>query len=278
MEWYNCLLFFFSSFFVFGFFSTDSTCITPILDSCSSTASQRSSLSVTPPKSNLTTYLTPRSSLTPDTTFGDSTAAEYFSFATDSDELNETVTNSTVNSVYETCIGASARLLEATRLAQATRSVRQRLRPLRQASSDFLSRLPKLQHLSIVRASQIDIRGEQATKPEHTCTCKAGLFDSNCLKTFMEMSVQPAEYRNNSQMMTSTPMITKDVYEHGIFNVARIKKVELHDLSPKLPDFHGKCDRLRTFSYTMTKIKYSFSNRSFTRPKLNRCLSPILNR
>ena len=215
----------------------------------------------------MTIYLTPRSSLTPDTTFGDSTAAEYFSFATDSDELNETVTNSTVNSVYETCIGASARLLEATRLAQATRSVCQRLRPLRQASSDFLSRLPKLQHLSIVRASQIDIRGEQAKKPEHTCTCKAGLFDSNCLKTFMEMSVQPAEYRNNSQMMTSTPMITKDVYEHGIFNVAPIKKVELHDLPPKLPDFHGKCVLSRTLLSTMTKIKYSFSNRSFTRRK-----------
>lgn len=228
-------------FFSYSVIFIDSTCITPILDSCSSTASQRSSLSVTPSKLNLTTYLTPRTSLTPDTTFGDSTAAEFFSFATDSDELNETVTNITVNSVYETCIGASARLLEATRLAQATRSVRQRLRPLRKASSDFLSRLPKLQHLSIVRASQIDIHGEQAKKPELSCTCKAGLFDNNCLKTFMEMSVQPAEYRNNSQMMTSTPMITKDVYDHGIFNVARIKKVELHELSPKLPDFHGKC-------------------------------------
>lgn len=56
----------------------------------------------------------------------------------------------------------------------------------------------------------------------------------------MEMSVQPAEYRSNLQIMTSTPVITKDVYDNGIFNVARIKKVELHDLSPKVPEFHGK--------------------------------------
>lgn len=219
------------------FLDSDSTCITPISNACSSTASQRSSLSVTPTKSYTTTYLTPRSSLTPDT-LSESTAAEFFSFISDSDGLNETVTNqssSQVNSFYETCIGKSIRLLEATR------SVRQRLRPLRRASSEFLNRFPRFQHLSIVRASQISIRGDQNTKSEH-CMCKDDLFDVNCLKTFMEckMSVQSAEYRNNSQMMTSTPVITKDVYDHSIFNVARIKKVELHDLSPKVPEFHGK--------------------------------------
>lgn len=217
------------------FLVSDSTCITPISNACSSTASQRSSLSVTPTRSYTTSYLTPRSSLTPDA-LSDSTAAEFFSFVNDSDSANETVINqsSQVNSVYETCVGASIRLLEVSR------SVRQRLRPsLRRASSEFLNRFSKLQHLSIVRANQISIRGDQNTKSER-CTCKDDLFDVNCLKSFMEckMSVQPAEYRNNSHMMTSTPVIAKDVYDHSIFNVARIKKVELHDLSPK---FNGKC-------------------------------------
>lgn len=57
----------------------------------------------------------------------------------------------------------------------------------------------------------------------------------------MEMSVQPAEYRNNSQIMTSTPILKKTVdYDQSIFNVARVKKVELHDLKPKVPEFHGE--------------------------------------
>lgn len=197
----------------------------------SSTASQRSSLSITPSNSYTTTYLTPRTSFSPDT-FSDSTAAEFFSLASDSDDINETITNQTVNSVYKTCIGASVRLLEATR------SVRQRLR-LRRARTELVNRFPKLQRLSIVRAAQINIKGDRINKSEH-CNCKDGLFDGNCLKTFMEMSVQPAEYRSNLQIMTSTPVITKDVYDNGIFNVARIKKVELHDLSPKVPEFHGK--------------------------------------
>lgn len=178
--------------------------------------------------------MTPRSSLASDI-LSESTASEFFSIVSDSDDLNETVTNpsSHVNSVYETCIGASIRLV------QATRSVRQRLRPFRRASAEILNRFPKLQRLSIVRASQISIRAEENTKLQH-CTCRDDIFDDNCLKTFMEMSVQPAEYRNNPQMMTSTPVITKDVYDHNLFNVARIKKVELHDLSPKVPEFHGK--------------------------------------
>lgn len=209
---------------------------------CTPTASQQSSPSVTPSKSDLTKFLTPRSSLTSDT-FGEST---YYSFANESDDINETVTNSTLNSVYDTCIGASVRLLDATR------SVRQRLRPLKRASTEFLSRLPTLQNLSIVRGTTINIRGDQAKKPKNTCSCEDGIFDGNCLKTFMEMSVQPAEYRNSSQMMTSTPLITKDVYDHGIFNVARIKKVELHDLTPKVPEFHGKFKLVVFFFYFYT--------------------------
>lgn len=228
---FSLLLFTYFSPFV-GFFS-DSTCTTPVLNACSSTASQQSDLSITPIKSCTTTYLTPRSSLSFDT-LGETTSAEFYSIATDSDDLNATVTNQSVNSVYDTCVGASVRLLEATR------SVRERLRPLR---SSFLNKFLKLQRLTIVRASEINIRGDQASGSDD-CTCEDGLFDGNCLKTFMEMSVQPAEYRSNSQMMTSTPVITKDVYDHSIFNVARIKKVELNDLSPKVPAFHGKFEPL----------------------------------
>lgn len=230
---------------------SDSTCVTPILNVCSPTASQRSDQSITPIKSNTTTYLTPRSSLTSDT-FGDSTSADFYSIVTDSGALNETVTNQSVNSLYETCIGASVRLLESTR------SVRARL-GLRRLSSDLLNKFPKLQKLSTSRTSQINIPGNQADQSDY-CMCEDGLFDENCLRSFMEMSVQPAEYRNNPQIiMTSTPVITKDMYDHSIFNVARIKKVELHELSPKVPEFHGKylaffCFYLLRFDY----IKFIF--------------------
>lgn len=54
------------------------------------------------------------------------------------------------------------------------------------------------------------------------------------------MSVQAPEYRSTPQMMASNPVVAKDVYDHNIFNVARIKKVELHELAPKVPEFHGK--------------------------------------
>lgn len=199
--------------------------------------------------------MTPRSSLTSDT-LSESTAAEFFSFVSESDDLNETVINPSnqVNFVYDTCIEASIRL------AQATRSVRQRLRPFRRASTELLNRFPKLQRLSIVRAAQISIQAERDTKSEY-CTCNDDLFDDNCLKTFMEMSVQPAEYRNNPQMMTSTPVMAKDVYDHSIFNVARIKKVELHDLSPKVPEFHGELTKILTAFFVCFHF---ISNRSFT--------------
>lgn len=209
----------------------DSTCVTPILNVCSPTVSQQSDPSITPIKSYTTTYLTPRSSLSSDT-FGDSTSADFYSLATDSGALNETVTNQSVNSLYESCVEASVRLLETTR------SVRQRL-GFRRLSSDLLNKFLKLQNLSASRTSQINITSEQASQSDY-CMCEDGLFDGNCLKSFMEMSVQPAEYRNNSQIMTSTPVITKDMYDHSIFNVARIKKVELHELSPKVPEFHSK--------------------------------------
>lgn len=215
----------------------------------SSVASQLSASSTTPTTRSYTSaYLTPCSSLSANTLGGESTSAEFYSFAPDSNEFNETVTNQTVNSIYDTCIGASAyvgnRLLDATRsirLLNATRSVRQRLRPLR-SYGRLLNKFTKLQQLSIVRAAQISIRGDQANETNEIkdCTCENGQVDGNCLKSFMEMSVQAPEYRSNPQMMTSTPVGTKDVYDHNIFNVARIKKVELHELAPKVPEFHGE--------------------------------------
>lgn len=196
---------------------------------CSSIVSNKSN------PSNVTTYLTPCSSFSLDE-LGESTSVDFHSIATDSDDLNATITNQTLNSLYETCVEATNRLVDVTR--SFPRSVRQHLHPLRRS---FLNKFTKLQRLSVVQQSQINICGKPTTEVE-SCTCTDGLFDGNCLKTFMEMSVQPAEYRNNSQIMTSTPVITKDVYDHSIFNVARIKKVELHDLSPMMPEFHGKSD------------------------------------
>lgn len=95
--------------------------------------------------------------------------------------------------------------------------------------------------LSVVAADQIDIQGNQNS----ICTCDHNNIDDNCLKSFMEMSMQPmsiqTEYRNTAQIMTSTPVMTRDVsYDHNIFSVARVKKVELHELSPKVSEFHGK--------------------------------------
>lgn len=239
--------------FALLFLVSDSTCITPILNVCSSTTSQLSASSTTPTKSYATAYLTPRSSLT-SSTLDDSTSADFYSLAPDSEEFNETVTNQATNSIYDTCIGVSTsvgnRILDATRsirLLNATRSVQQRLRPFR-SYGKLLNKITKLQQLSIVRAVQINIKSGNHQNETKGCACEDGHFDGNCLKSFMEMSVQAPEYRsNNTQMMTSTPVVTKDVYDQNIFNVARIKKVELHELAPKVPEFHGKLQLIQFF-------------------------------
>lgn len=221
---------------------SDSTCITPI--SNASTASQHSSPSITPIKSSpsftKTAYLTAFSSLSLET-FSESTSADAYSIPTDTDDLNVTVTNQSGNTFYESCV------LTPKRLKKFTQTVPQRIR------RRILDTYPRLQRLSIARVFQINIRGDQtaplngtaetAEEAAEDCSCgEDGLFDGKCLKSFMEMSVQPAEYRSNSQIMSSTPIITKDVYDPSLFNVARFKKVELHELSPKMSEFHGKSD------------------------------------
>lgn len=237
-----CVYFFFLSLFFYIIFFvvvailfSDSTCITPISNaSCSSTASHQSSPSITPINSSTfteTAYLTACSSLSFDT-FSESTSADAYSIPTDTNDLNATVTNQSGSTFYESCIRTPKNL------RRITKSVPQRLR------RRILDYCPRLQRLSIASVFQINISGDQTTliEPEAVvdCACEDGLFDGKCLKSFMEMSVQPAEYRNNSQIMTSTPVITKDVYDPSLFNVARFKKVELHELSPKMSEFHGK--------------------------------------
>lgn len=229
-EWYNCFV------LLCLFLVSDSTCITPILNAYSSKASQLSDSSTTPTNSYTTAYLTPRSSYS-SVTLSDSTSAEFYSIAQELDESNE----KTISSIYDTCIEAGSRLksaVQSSRLLSATRSVQQRLRPLRSYGRLLNNRFMKLQQLSIVRGTQIDIQGDQADEKKD-CTCERGHFDGNCLKSFM-MSVQAPEYRSTPQMMASNPVVAKDVYDHNIFNVARIKKVELHELAPKVPEFHGK--------------------------------------
>lgn len=60
------------------------------------------------------------------------------------------------------------------------------------------------------------------------------------------MSVTPAEYRNGGHLVTSTPALSsqlmgKDVdIDRKMFNLTRVKKVELAELSAKVSDFSGE--------------------------------------
>lgn len=114
-------------------------------------------------------------------------------------------------------------------------------------NNSVLRKLNALSKLSVSHCDRINIEAASHLN----CMCDADTTDGNCLKSFMEMSVTPAEYRSNNPMVvTSTPImaapiIGKDVinYDHSIFSIARVKKVELHDLSPKVPEFNGKWPR-----------------------------------
>lgn len=182
--------------------------------------------------------------------FSESTSADAYSIPTDSDDLNVTVTNQSGNTFYESCVRTPKRL------RKFTQTVPQRIR------RRILDTYPRLQRLAIARVFQISIRGDQTSNEseatgQEDCSCsEEGSVDGKCLKSFMEMSVQPAEYRlNNSQIMSSTPIITKDVYDPSLFNVARFKKVELHELSPKMSEFHGKLSILPLLLFETTESK-----------------------
>lgn len=112
----------------------------------------------------------------------------------------------------------------------------------RRLNNTVLRNLNALSKLSVSHRERISI--EALSQP--TCMCAANITDGNCLISFIEMSVTPAEYRSATPMVTSTPImaapiIGKDVinYDHSIFSIARVKKVELHDLSPKVPEFNN---------------------------------------
>lgn len=174
-------------------------------------------------------YHTPQSSIEPLNDHHSST--DFHTPKNSTHKLNETVNQSRPlgNSVYQTCVEFPLSFLKRSR------SIRQTFR--RSSLSNLFDKIAKSPRLSIVRGESINIEGNRKT-----CTCRSDFTDGNCLKNFMEMSVQPAEYRNTTQqVMTSTPILSKNVdYDQSIFNVARVKKVELHDLKPKVPEIHGK--------------------------------------
>lgn len=191
-------------------------------------ATPQQSITTTPNSVHHTVYHTPGASI--------QTLSDYYSstdFLTPKNSThnsNETVNQSRkLGSVYQTCVELPLSFL------RRSRSIRQTIR--RSSLSNLFDKIAKSPRLSIVRGESINIKGSQKT-----CTCRSDFTDGNCLKNFMEMSVQPAEYRNSTQqVMTSTPILSKNVdYDQSIFNVARVKKVELHDLKPKVTEIHGK--------------------------------------
>lgn len=200
----------------------------PNFHASNSTTPKRLSAS-TPNSGHPTIYHTPQSFIP---TFSDFSSSTDFHTPTNSPHnINATVNQSprTFGSVYQTCVEFPLSFLKRSR------SIRQTIR--RASLGNLLDKIAKSPRLSIVRGESINIEGNR-----QACTCRSDFTDGNCLKNFMEMSVQPAEYRNNTQqVMTSTPILSKKVdYDQSIFNVARVKKVELHDLKPKVPEIHGK--------------------------------------
>lgn len=198
---------------------------------CPLTSSSSSSISTTPTNS----YPTGRSdlyetALGSQETLGDSTSNDFYTITEDPDDrtdYDKTVTGTSF--AFQTCTQTPV----VKRIVSASKAFRDNIRR-HSLSSILLSRFQKRTVLSIKRCDSIDIPG-----CEQNCACEENFVDGNCLKSFMEMSVQPAEYRNTTPLKTSTPIIGKD-FDHGIFNIARIKKVELHDLSPKVTELNGK--------------------------------------
>lgn len=108
------------------------------------------------------------------------------------------------------------------------------------------------------------------------CMCDVNTTDGNSLKSNMTMSVSPVEFRSTNKLVQSTPImaapiIGKDVitYDHNIFNIARVKKVELHELH-KVPEFSGKWSEYQNVHpYKLSIDQYWF----FAEPK-----TPATNR
>lgn len=206
----------------------------------------------TPPSSNESEFFTPNSGFV---TAASSISNEFYEDES-SENLNEIADHPTSNySYFQTPI------LNIIR-SDAIRKLRRR------SLSSSNNLLQKLQNLSKLTVSQRDHINIEATVVNNNCSCDANSTDENCLKSFMEMSVTPAEFRNNNQMLTSTPIMSppiigKDVidYDHGIFSIARVKKVELHDLSPKVSEFNGEYLRTKLIKFG-AKFKMCISRKS----------------
>lgn len=188
-------------------------------------SSKRSSIT-SPTNSNPLLYYTARSDSIE--TLTDSTSNDFYTITEDPDDLDE-INEKTITQTSNTAFDQHTQS-PIDRILRASKTFSANFRR-HSLSSLLLSRFKKSSTLSISRGDSIDIQ---------PCACQEDFVDGNCLKSFTEMSVQPAEYRNTSSLVTSTPIIGKDI-DHGLFNVARIKKRELQDLSPKVTELNGKC-------------------------------------
>lgn len=101
--------------------------------------------------------------------------------------------------------------------------------------------LPKL-CLSNNNCVKIDRAGAAAAFGGDLCGQSSLIDDIESPAKQRKMSVTPAEFRNPNHLVTSTPILGKDAFDHGLFNVARVRKFELSDLSPKV-GFNGKSKR-----------------------------------
>lgn len=132
--------------------------------------------------------------------------------------LNDTKNSSTSISrtVYETCLDYSCESIK-----QATDRIYQQVK--RSPLNSILARL------SISAGASADVeKGDRCDK------CGRSGGRSNLL------TVPSAGNKTRTNMMTSTP-IMKDVgYNADFFKVIHVEKTELHDLSPRVTDYHGK--------------------------------------
>lgn len=103
------------------------------------------------------------------------------------------------------------------------------------SNKHLLNKVHELSELSIVPQDCIDIAPDEYLKDYW----RAEGFGED----INNMSVTPSDFRGTkiATAMASTPLCRGELNtDKGIFHVARRKKVELHNLSPKVTDLNGK--------------------------------------
>lgn len=134
-----------------------------------------------------------------------------------SESLTDTKNTSISKTVYETCLDFSSSI------KQAKDCIYQQVK--RSPLNSILARL------SITAGTSVD--GGKGEQPCEKCGRSGGR--SNFL------AVPTDDNKTRTNMMTSTP-IMKDVgYNADFFKVIHVEKTELHDLSPRVTDYHCKC-------------------------------------